>query len=144
MAKGKGFAMWTDQGPCPCGGGSYQSCCAPLHRGEKQAETAEQLMRSRDSAFVKGELDYLMATHREPDVHPSQRCRALRQSCRQTRWLGLTVIGLTDGGAEDVEGIVQFEARYRGGILKETSLFKRRDGSAKGDWLYEGALKLGD
>jgi SEC-C motif-containing protein len=57
--------------------------------------------------------------------------------------LGLTVIGLTDGGAEDVEGIVQFEARYRGGILKETSLFKRRDGSAKSDWLYVGALKLG-
>ena len=73
MAKGKGFAMLTDQGPCPCGGGSYQSCCAPLHRGEQRASTAEQLMRSRYAAFVKGELEYLLATHPEADVLEAER-----------------------------------------------------------------------
>jgi len=31
--------------PCPCGsGGSYQVCCGPLHHGERQAETAEELI----------------------------------------------------------------------------------------------------
>ena len=136
MAKGKGFAMSTDQGPCPCGGGSYQSCCAPLHRGEQRASTAEQLMRSRYAAFAKGELEYLLATHPEPELVEAERRRALRQSCRQTRWLGLTVLAISAGGPRDLEGTVQFEVHYRGGVLKETSLFARRDGDPAGDWLY--------
>ena len=136
MAKGKGFAMSTDQGPCPCGGGSYQSCCAPLHRGEQRASTAEQLMRSRYAAFAKGELEYLLTTHPEPELVEADRRRALRQSCRQTRWLGLTVLAISAGGPRDLEGTVQFEAHYRGGVLRETSLFARRDGDPAGDWLY--------
>jgi SEC-C motif-containing protein len=136
MPKGKGFAVSTDQGPCPCGGGVYRSCCGLLHRGEQRAETAEQLMRSRYSAFARGEVDYLLATHHEPDVPAQQRRRAMVRSCRQTRWLGLTVLAVRAGGPGDLEGTVQFEARYRGGILKETSLFARRDADPAGDWLY--------
>jgi len=45
-------------------------------------------------------------------------------------------------GPRDLEGTVQFEARYRGGVLKETSLFQRRDGADDGLWLYVGALHL--
>ena len=37
---------------------------------------------------------------------------------------------------------MQFEARYRGGVLKEESLFRRRDGAEYSPWLYVGALKL--
>ena len=136
MPKGKGFAMSTDQGPCPCGGGAYRTCCGPLHRGDQHAETAEQLMRSRYSAFARGEINYLLATHPEPDVPEQQRRRALERSCRQTRWLGLTVLSVSGGASNDLEGTVQFEARYRGGVLKETSLFARRDADPGGDWLY--------
>ena len=99
-------------------------------------------MRSRYSAFVRGDIDYLLATHPEPDVPAQQRRRALQQSCRQTRWLGLTVLAVSAGGPRDLEGTVQFEARYRGGVLKETSLFQRRDGAEDGRWLYVGALEL--
>ncbi len=113
-----------------------------MHRGECRAETAEQLMRSRYSAFVRREVDYLMATHPEPEVSAQQRRRALERSCRQTRWLGLTVLAVSDGGPNDLEGTVQFEARYRGGVLKETSLFQRRGGAADGPWFSVGALKL--
>ena len=77
MAKGKGFAMSTDQGPCPCGGGQYESCCAPLHRGEQRVSTAEQLMRSRYAAFAKGELEYLLTTHPEADVPEAERRQQL-------------------------------------------------------------------
>ena len=74
-----GFANATasDQQPCPCGGGSYGRCCAPMHRGERQAPTAEQLMRSRYSAFVRGEVDYLLATHPEPGLPVARRRREL-------------------------------------------------------------------
>ena len=137
-----GFGGAPDQSPCPCGGGAYGSCCGPLHRGDQQAETAEQLMRSRYSAFARGEIDYLLATHPEPDVPLQQRRRSLKQSCRQTRWLGLTVLSVSEGGPRDLEGTVKFEARYRGGVLKETSLFQRRGGAEDGPWLYMSALQL--
>ena len=99
-------------------------------------------MRSRYSAFARGEINYLLATHPEPDVPEQQRRRAVERSCRQTRWLGLTVLAVSDGGPWDLEGTVQFEARYRGGVIRETSLFRRRDGAADGPWLYVDAIKL--
>ena len=133
-----GFANATasDQQPCPCGGGSYGRCCAPLHRGERQAQTAEQLMRSRYSAFVRAEVDYLLATHPEPSPPVARRRRELQRSCRQLRWLGLTILEIHSAGIQDLEGSVRFEARHRGGVLRETSLFQRRDGLPDGAWLY--------
>lgn len=48
---------------CPCcSGAKYINCCKPLHAGEKYAETAEALMRSRFSAFAIPNGDYLMRT----------------------------------------------------------------------------------
>ena len=83
----------------------------------------------------------MLATHPERDVPEQQRRSSLKQSCRQTRWLGLAVLAVSAGGPRDLEGTVRFEARYRGGVLKETSLFQRRDGAADGPWLYVGALQ---
>ena len=137
-----GFGVALDQSPCPCGGSAYRSCCGPLDSGDQSAETAEQLMRSWYSAFARGEIDYLLATHPEPDVPAQQRLLALERSCRQTLRLGLTMFALSAGGPRDLEVTVQFEARYRGGVLKEESLFQRRDGTEDGSWLYVGALKL--
>ena len=113
-----------------------------MHRGERQAPTAEQLMRSRYSAFVREELDYLLATHPEPDSDPAVRRAELRRSCRLTLWQGLTLGAVHAGGPDDREGTVAFVARFRGGVLKETSLFQRRDGSPTGDWLYIKAVNL--
>ena len=120
----------------------YCLCCAPLHRGLKRAETAEQLMRSRYSAFVRAEVGYLLATHPDPNRDDKVRRAELLRSCRQTRWLGLTIREVRAGSSDDLEGTVEFEARYRGGVLKETSLFQRRNGSLAGDWLYIRAVAL--
>ena len=137
-----GFASSSAAGRCPYGRGVYRSCCEPLHRGEKRAETAEQLMRSRYSAFVRAEVEYLLATHPEPDRDETVRRNELMRSCRQTRWQGLKIRDVQGGGCDDMEGTVMFEARYRGGVLKETSLFQRRNGSPEGDWLYLSAVAL--
>lgn len=145
----RGFSGLVDasveQECCPCGTGqSYSSCCGRLHRGEAKAQTAEQLMRSRYSAFAKGQIEYLMATHPEPQVPASVRRRELRASCRQTRWLGLEIIRVERGRDDEVEGTVCFVARYQAfnqrGSLQETSLFQRRDGNPTGEWLYIRAL----
>ena len=99
-------------------------------------------MRSRYSAFARGEVDYLIVTHPEPHAEASQRRRELQRSCRQTRWQRLVIIAVSGGGGGDLDGTVQFEARYRGGVLRETSLFQRRDGQPEGDWLYIRPIDL--
>lgn len=48
---------------CPCcSGKTFEECCKPYHSGEKNAPTAEALMRSRFSAFAIPNGDYLMET----------------------------------------------------------------------------------
>ena len=136
-----GFGTGLDSSPCPCGDGMYRTCCGPLHCGDQRAETAEQLMRSRYSAFVKGELEYLLATHPDADVPEAERRQQLRRSFRGTRWMGLRILSCTDGGVGDLAGTVVFEARHREGVLRETSFFQRSGGSSDGDWLYIKALE---
>ena len=139
-----GFASSEDR-PCPCGSGdALLQCCGPLHRGRLKAETAEQLMRSRYSAYALSDVDYLIATHPDAAIAPAERRRELRASCRQTRWHGLKVLASEAGRPDDLEGTVRFEAEFSAGgqrhVLKEHSLFRRRDGTATGDWLYIRAL----
>ena len=48
---------------CYCGSQkSYKDCCEPYILGEKNPSTAEDLMRSRYSAYVVVATDYLIET----------------------------------------------------------------------------------
>ena len=91
---------------------SYESCCEPLHRGLQRAATAEQLMRSRYSAFVFAEVDYLIATHPDSLTPLLQRRKELRKNCREAHWLGLKIKAVEAGGVDDLEGTVTFEATF--------------------------------
>ena len=78
--------------PCPCGSTlSYADCCAPLHVGQKFADTAEQLMRSRYCAFVLQHVEYIVAT-----TAPFQQAlldkKSIADWSQQTDWAGLAVI----------------------------------------------------
>ena len=119
---------------------SYESCCEPLHREKQRAATAEQLMRSRYSAFALAEVDYLIATHPDSLKPLLQRRKELRKNCREVRWLGLKIKAVEAGGVDDLEGTVTFEAIFGAGgqrnVMTETSLFQQRDGDLKGHWLY--------
>lgn len=136
---------------CPCGGGAYASCCGPLIAGEQLAGTAEQLMRSRYSAFALAAkepqaIEQLLRTHPEPGQSEAERRKALKASARSLQWIGLSVLDAKDGGLVDSHGTVTFEARWRDregreGVLRECSRFVRGDG---GEWLYLEALSLGD
>jgi SEC-C motif-containing protein len=116
---------------CPCGtGASYDACCGRIHRGEAQAETAEQLMRSRYSAFVVGDLDYVFRSW-----HPRTRPDEIAPVIGRT-WQSLEIVDTEAGGPTDDEGVVEFRARYRtgagDGVQQERSRFTRRAGR----WLY--------
>ena len=121
----------TDPPPCPCGSGdAYPACCRPLHDQRVQAATAEQLMRSRYSAYALGRLDHLFRTW-----HPRTRPEAVEPSPGLT-WTGLTLTHVEDGRPGQEEGVVEFVATYETaggpGALRERSRFARRAGR----WLY--------
>lgn len=117
---------------CPCGTGLPQAaCCGVYLEGAKLPPTAEALMRSRYTAYVRRRADYLLATW-----DPATRPRRLGLHEDRSEWLGLQILRCEAGTEADREGRVEFIARYRAGgrehQLREDSRF-RRDGRR---WLY--------
>ena len=121
--------------PCPCqSGAGYDACCGRLHGGKADAATAEELMRSRYSAFAAGDRTYLLKTWssetrpRELELDPAQ------------QWNGLQIVRMAKGSKQDAAGIVEFRARFRmdgtDHEQHETSTFVREDGR----WVYREAL----
>lgn len=120
---------------CPCGlPASYQDCCGRLHRGDAAAATAEQLMRSRFTAFGVGDEAYLLRTW-----HPSTRPPRLGLD-KRVKWVRLEVLESTGGSVVHTEGTVRFRAHYldrgRPGEMEENSRFARHEGR----WVYTGAV----
>lgn len=124
---------------CPCGQRnargaalSLSDCCGPFLDQGEAAPDAQQLMRSRYSAFVLQRPDYLLATW-----HPSTRPGELTLE-PGTQWLGLDVKEHRHTGPDSAE--VRFVARSRsagsgGGQahrLHERSRFVRENGR----WFY--------
>ncbi|MFI6499740.1 YchJ family protein [Nonomuraea typhae] len=116
---------------CPCGLSTpYDECCGRLHRGQAEAVTAEQLMRSRYSAYARGEAAYLLTTW-----HPRTRPATVDFE-RGLRWDRLEIVA-TDGGSPiHTEGVVEFRAHFsragRTGHMHEVSRFVRDNGA----WVY--------
>ncbi|WP_276807144.1 YchJ family protein [Mycobacterium nebraskense] len=121
---------------CPCGSdNSYRACCGPLHDGELQARSAEELMRSRYSAFAYGDAAYLFRTW-----HPRTRPADVTVD-PDIAWTGLEVIDTLAGGPDDDRGEVEFNARFESGgrrdRMHERSRFERRAGR----WFYVDATE---
>lgn len=134
--------------PCPCGGGAYAVCCGPLIEGRQQASTAEQLMRSRYSAFARAAQDpaaieHLLRTHPQPELAPPQRRWELQRFSRDLQWQQLEVLACQAGGPDDAEGRVRFAAHWRQGarcgVQHELSRFGR---GPDGQWLYLEPIQL--
>lgn len=127
--------------PCACGGvpagATFDECCGPLLRSERHAETAEQLMRSRYTAYALADGEHLFRTWyartRPPHVDPEP----------WVRWVSLEILDTVDGGADDDTGVVEFRAHWvagegvalQQGEVHERSTFRRRAGR----WFYVGA-----
>ena len=96
---------------CPCGGTEISSCCGPFITGEKLPRTAEELMRSRYTAFTLANLDYILSTHHPRTVDSVDR-DSTEEWARDSLWLGLDIVETRQGGPEDREGTVEFVARF--------------------------------
>ena len=125
---------------CPCGSDRlYSDCCGPYISGKEKAPTAEALMRSRYSAYVKHEIDYIINTcvHRGKDDIDY---KSTRDWSEQSEWLGLKIISVEKGGPADTEGTVEFEASYMRDGLKDVHHEKakfKKDNAENSQWLYD-------
>jgi len=100
-----------DQQPCPCGSTKKLSvCCQPLLDGQP-ANSAEQLMRSRYTAFFLGNADYLeSSTH--SSLRAQQEQKEITASLQEQTWLSLRILETQKGGEKDKQGMVEFVAYY--------------------------------
>ena len=125
---------------CPCGSGLlYKACCAPFHRGLREAPDAESLMRSRYAAYAKKEIPYLIRTlhagHEDRALPEAELTGLLASAARNQRYMGLTIL---DRRGPDAAGMAEvlFHARVfeRG---KDFSFVERSEFTHDGTgWRY--------
>ena len=104
----------------------------PFLRGERTAETAEELMRARYAAYALHQVDFILNTQ-----HPEKREDADREGTerwsRESEWLGFEILRTERGGPEDSDGLVEFTARYKlkGATIthRERAQFKKHEGT---------------
>ncbi len=117
------------QQPCPCGSTkTLAQCCLKLINGDAPAQSAEQLMRSRYSAFVLGAYPYLLSSHWQSDSDKSD-LKALQESNQHTQWLSLRIIDSQDNQVEFCAYYREHDGFY---CLHERSNFIQQDGN----WFY--------
>lgn len=126
---------------CYCGSEiAYSDCCEPLITGVRPAATAEQLMRSRYSAYVGVQMEYIFETT-HPDHRQGYDHAGTKEWAQSSQWQGLEIIGTIKGDFEDTTGQVEFIARFseKGEQREhhENALFVREDGH----WFFtEGSM----
>ena len=123
---------------CPCGlSRSYENCCHKSHLSLNNALSAEQLMRSRYTAFTKANGDYLMKSHHS-STRPLSEKKSIVKWAKSVEWLRLEILNKTFGQENDNEGTVEFKAyfkeRDRVQCIHENSKFVKE----KGAWTYLG------
>ena len=116
--------------PCPCGSDmSYANCCEPVIKGNREPETAAELMRARYSAFAAGEIDFIVAsthssTRRDVDIPYTT------EWSRNSTWQGLQILETKD--VNENKTLVSFEAKFtqegNEQTHREKSVFEREDG----------------
>lgn len=113
---------------CPCGNKDYAACCGRfIERGELP-QTAEELMRSRYSAYTLRDDVYLKSTW-----HASTRPDDAVAQDEDVKWLELEVRRhVPDGDAATVEFVARYKLGGRAHRLHEISRFVREDGR----WFY--------
>ncbi|WP_035483729.1 YchJ family protein [Gaetbulibacter saemankumensis] len=126
---------------CYCGNKiDYQNCCEVFHKNGGKTETAEQLMRSRYSAFVLANGDYLMQTHHS-STRPIKEKKAIVDWAKSVQWIKLEVLETTNGNPNDQKGTVTFNAYFyehgKVDVIHEKSAFIKENNY----WTYLGLSK---
>ncbi len=123
---------------CNCGSGKlYVDCCGLAHKDLNAVNTAEQLMRSRYTAFTMGDGDYLMESH-HVTTRPISEKEEIVVWAKSVEWVELKILSTSKGLENDTKGTVLFKAFFKeqGNLnyIEEHSTFVKEDGC----WYYLG------
>jgi SEC-C motif-containing protein len=124
---------------CRCGSAkTYALCCQPFHEFKSYPETAEQLMRSRYTAFCLNNDSYLNET-----LYPEKRLTQQTITDKATNWIQLNILSTQQGTASDTIGSVVFIATFEENgeffDLQENSNFIKKESH----WFYvDGKTKV--
>ncbi|MCM2323466.1 MAG: YchJ family metal-binding protein [Oligoflexia bacterium] len=126
---------------CPCGSGAQlSSCCLPLIQGKESAPTAEALLRSRYTAFTRGDVDYILGTHHSRTRGEIKRDE-IEDWSRNSKWLGLEIVQQDPGETADQATIIfcaRYETEGKPQEHWERSLFEKE----AGEWRFVDAQGL--
>lgn len=122
---------------CPCGSLKlYENCCEIAHKNILSVATAETLMRSRYSAFVMANMDYLSKSWHSSNKPSKSEMKEILDWTQSVIWHKLEIINTSKGLKNDTEGSVEFKAFYYEGIILkhiyEKSLFVKENDH----WVY--------
>ena len=139
---GDGSMKLSANKPCPCQSGKKtKGCCAPLLKGVA-AHSPEALMRSRYTAYVTGNIKYIMnTTHPDGEHHRDDEeawHKEIEVFCREFDFHGLSVL---ETEVKANQGWVTFHAKIaredKDVSFTERSLFLRESDR----WLYHSAVR---
>ncbi len=121
---------------CPCNSNKpFSECCEPFITNKKNPETAEQLMRSRYTAYVMHNVNYIAETN-DPRSSDDFDIEASRKWAQSSEWLGLQIVSTEKGLKDDADGAVEFIAKFNfEGIERkhhELSYFEKLNGK----WVF--------
>jgi SEC-C motif-containing protein len=109
--------------------------------GQRQAETAEELMRARYTAYATNNVDFDISSH-DPTTSGEVDRANTEAWAKGSEWLGLEIVSTEAGTASDSEGAVEFVARYKLQRMKvdhrERATFKKIDGR----WFFIDGVEL--
>ncbi|MBN2815700.1 MAG: SEC-C domain-containing protein [Campylobacterales bacterium] len=117
---------------CICGlDKEFLECCGGLLLYNRQAQTPEELMRSRYSAYVRGDAKYLLFTTVKENRYEDD-LELIEEFATKVEWLKLDVLNA-------IEDTVEFKAYYKdvqsiqllhekSNFIKEDGLWKYKDG----------------
>jgi SEC-C motif-containing protein len=138
-ASPKEFTPPASAGPCPCGTGkTFGQCCEPLHKRERKAENAEQLMRSRFSAHVARNWEHLHRTYAKTASEPYEP----ETDVNARDWTRL-VIHSHEPGVKPDTAYVDFTAWFKEGESEQALHEKAEFHKVEGAWLYTRAVREG-
>ena len=119
---------------CPCNPSKlYDDCCKTAHQNIHFVTTAEILMRSRYSAFVMANIEYLQKSHHSSTRPSKVEKKEILAWTKSIEWVKLDVL-------QSTESTVKFKAYfYENGslnIIHENSFFVKENNC----WVYKNAL----
>ena len=117
---------------CPCSSGAaFAECCEPIITKAEQAKTAEQLMRSRYTAYATGNVDWIVDSQSADGRELVDR-KATEEWSKRAEWHRMEVLEVQQGGEDDDEGFVDFKAYYTMAgeeiTHHEVASFRKEDG----------------